>query len=39
MQKDQQKLAELIQGKKVAFIGAVSATRPLSRSLWSWGPM
>ena len=29
MQKDQQKLMELIKGKKVAFIGAgVSHTRP-----------
>ena len=36
MQKDQQKLAQLIQGKKVAFIGAGVSHKTSSRSLWSW---
>ena len=39
MQKDQQKLAQLIQGKKVAFIGAGVSQRPSSRSLWNWALM
>ena len=39
MQKDQQKLAQLIQGKKVAFIGAGVSHKTLIRSLWSWALM
>ena len=34
MQKDQQKLAQLIQGKKVAFIGDRKSTR-LNSSHWN----
>lgn len=36
MQKEQQELANLIKGKKVAFIGAGAAIRRSSRSSWSW---
>ena len=36
MQKEQQELANLIKGKKVAFIARASAIRRSSRSSWSW---
>ena len=39
MQKDQQKLAELIKGKKVAFIGAGVSHKTLIREFVSWERM
>lgn len=36
MQKEQQELANLIKGKKVAFIGAGVSIRRSSGSSWSW---